>query len=95
MARSSGGRALLVGWPLRSVSPVWLARGASPTKDLKPAPSGNRPGRTLPATRTGALTCANPGMGAGELARIDLLAAFLAGSGMGGQLSLDSRCGSG
>ena len=30
VARSSDGPALLIGWPLRSVSPVSLARGASP-----------------------------------------------------------------
>ena len=60
MARSTDGPALLIGWPLRSVSPVSLARGASPAQDLNRVLSRNRPGRPMTAVRTGALISANP-----------------------------------
>src|SRR5664280_825997 len=59
--QSSVDTGLLIGWPLRSVSPVSLARGASPVKDRNALPVRNRAARPTIAVTVGAPTSASPG----------------------------------
>ena len=80
---------MLIGWPLRSVSPVSLARGASPTYDLNRVPSRNRPGRPIAATRTGAPISANPGSDRASWPGFDLKVVLFAGRSVDGQFGLD------
>jgi hypothetical protein len=60
-SRSRARPAVLSGWPLRSLSPVWFARGASPVNDLNAAALRNRPARPIAAARTGPPIVATPG----------------------------------
>src|SRR4029453_7828723 len=59
--RSARGPALVMGWCLRSVWPVSLARGGSPVKALNAPPLGNRPGRPMVATSWVVPTGPSPG----------------------------------
>jgi hypothetical protein len=50
-----------MGWPLRSVWPVSLARGARPVKARNCRPVRNRAARPMIAVTVGAPTSASPG----------------------------------
>src|SRR5664280_402095 len=79
VVRSNRLPALLIGWPLRSVSPVSLARGASPVKERNCLPVRNRAARPTIAVTVGAPTSARPGRLAAEvLTEVRLLTAVRA-----------------
>jgi hypothetical protein len=59
--RSRAVPALVIAWPLRSVSPVSEALGVSPVKALNFAAEANRCARPMAATSSGAPTSAMPG----------------------------------
>ena len=82
------GLALLIGWPLRSVSPVSLARGARPRRTEPSSRRGTGRGGPSPATRTGAPISANPGRRCAEPPGPVCRSAAAAGCA-GGQFALD------
>ena len=80
---------MLIGWPLRSVSPVSLARVGRPDVGPDTGTVTEAAGTAHRGDQNRGADVGEPGKGPGELARVDAAVTLLAGGGVPGPFCLD------